>query len=150
MAQYSAQQYQATWPATHELHGDAADPSKTAPVNVAQLFQDEGARRASVTRKSGKTKADYRPASLRWWYLSGLIAILAALIGLVIYANLALKGSDTTAKIQTRTVKHHETWLANRDGLQALEQQQNKATQVNAVKRQAPLLAHSKKWTRAL
>ncbi|KAI6778099.1 uncharacterized protein J7T54_001519 [Emericellopsis cladophorae] len=137
MDQYSAQQYQATWPTTPELYSDAADRPKTAPVNVAQLFQDEGVRRASVTRKSGLRKADYRPASLRWWYLSSLIAVLVALIGVVVYANLALQGSDTTAKIQTRTVKHHETWSDNRDGLQGLDQRQNKATQVNAIEPRA-------------
>ncbi|KAG9255479.1 uncharacterized protein F5Z01DRAFT_673419 [Emericellopsis atlantica] len=116
---YSAQQYQAAWPTTPEPHSDAADPLtiKTAPINVAQLFEDEGVRRSSVARQSGQRKADYRPASLRWWYLSSLIAVLVALIGVVVYANLALQGSDTTAKIQTRTTK------------QSLDERQNDATQ---------------------
>jgi len=139
MDQYSAQQYQATGPTTPELYGDAADPLnvKTAPINVAQLFEDEGVRRASATKKSGLPKADYRPASLRWWYLSSLIAVLVGLIAVVVYATLALQGSDTTAKIQTRTVKHHETWSANREGLQVLDQRQNKATQINAIEPRA-------------
>ncbi|KAI6782524.1 uncharacterized protein J7T54_001381 [Emericellopsis cladophorae] len=119
MQRYSAQQYEAAWPTTPEPHSNAADPLniKTAPINVAQLFEDEGVRRASVASKSGKRKADYRPASLRWWYLGSLIAVLVALIAVVVWANLALQGLDTTAKIETRMVQ------------QALEERQNEPTQ---------------------
>lgn len=53
--------------------------------------------------KKQRERPDYRPIPLRWPFISALILVLAALMGLIIYGVRTLDGTDTTAKLENRS-----------------------------------------------
>jgi hypothetical protein len=87
-------------------------------ATVAQLYQDEEDRRVSVTTSKGRPKPNYRPVSLQWWYIGFLIGVFLGLGCAVVYADLKLRGSDSTATVDARSLDHDEAWLLYARGLE--------------------------------
>lgn len=53
--------------------------------------------------KKQRERPDYRPIPLRWPFISALILVLLALMGMVIYAVRTLDGSDPTTRLENRS-----------------------------------------------
>jgi len=53
--------------------------------------------------KKKRERPDYRPIPLRWPFISALILVLLALMGLILYAVRTLDGSDPNTKLENRS-----------------------------------------------
>ncbi|KAK0386629.1 hypothetical protein NLU13_6464 [Sarocladium strictum] len=95
-----------------------AERKSIHPVTVAQLWQEHDSRRHSATRTRGRPKANYRPVSLQWWYISSLVVVLLGIAGGVVYAMVALRHTKSTGTVETRGLRHDEAWDLYRKGLE--------------------------------
>lgn len=104
MQQYPPQEIQYAWPPDPQYY----ETHKKGPQeDIARLYQEEEYRRASLTNAKGRPKPNYRPVSLRWWYISLLIVICLTFAGLVLWADQKLQKTDDTADIEPRGLGHN-------------------------------------------
>ncbi|KAM0240364.1 hypothetical protein ACHAPO_002260 [Fusarium lateritium] len=71
------------------------------PVTAQEVYPIEA--NPGQPDKKQRERPDYRPIPLRWPFISALILVLLALIGLVIYAVRTLDGADTTTRLENRS-----------------------------------------------
>lgn len=95
-----------------------AEKKSIHPVTVAQLWEEEDSRRKSTVNTRSRPKANYRPVSLQWWYISSLVVVLLGIAGLVIYGMVALRGTKSTGTVESRSLGHDEAWRLYRRGLE--------------------------------
>lgn len=112
--------------------------TKGPQENTSALFQEEDYRRASLTNDKGRPKPNYRPVSLRWWYISLLILICLALAGLVLFADREFRGSDDTATIEQRSLTHDEAWMLFKERMDELLPRQENAAPTEGPEQPAP------------
>ncbi|KAM0433946.1 hypothetical protein ACHAPT_003890 [Fusarium lateritium] len=99
----------------HQPHPVQSAWSPTTPrdynavsQNAWPVEEDRSPSPVSFNKPEGPTselpKSDYRPIALRWQFIGLIIIVLAGLIGGMGYALHDLGNSDSTAKIETRSV----------------------------------------------
>lgn len=69
------------------------------PVTAPDVYPVE----TDVGQPDKKERPDYRPIPLRWPFISALILVLLALMGLILYAVRTLDGSDPNTKLENRS-----------------------------------------------
>ncbi|RXG44076.1 hypothetical protein VDGE_07311 [Verticillium dahliae] len=71
---------------------------------VTEVKPQQGFPSEETEDKRRRTKADYRPISMRWPFVSCLLLLILAAMGLVAWTQRSLKGTDSTATIEQRQV----------------------------------------------
>ncbi|KAF5019573.1 hypothetical protein F66182_8426 [Fusarium sp. NRRL 66182] len=74
------------------------------PVTAPEVYPVEPDPTGQLPVKQKRDRPDYRPIPLRWPFISTLILVLLALMGLTVYAVRTLKGSDNAVTIENRSL----------------------------------------------
>ncbi|KAF4977691.1 hypothetical protein FZEAL_5832 [Fusarium zealandicum] len=83
---------------------DTYEYKPVSSPHVSAINPDVPLQSPSHSDKAGEERPDYRPIPLRWPFISAIIIVLLGFMGAVIYAVQAMGDSDTTAKLDTRSV----------------------------------------------
>ncbi|EEY23051.1 conserved hypothetical protein [Verticillium alfalfae VaMs.102] len=80
---------------------------------VTEVKPQPGFPSEETEDKRRRTKADYRPISMRWPFVSCLLLLILAAMGLVAWTQRSLKGTDSTATIEQRQVLEERSFVSS-------------------------------------